>query len=78
MPADVTANARCDVREHRRRIQKRKTAHLQLLIDALQAINSSVECPNFIASDVKLLLEVLDLACMGIWLGGVLRLKLVL
>ena len=53
-------------------------AHLQLLIDALQAINRGVESANLVALDLDLLLEILHLTCVGIALRGVLRLELVL
>ena len=53
-------------------------SYLELLIDALQRINRGVESANLVALDLHLLLEILDLAAVGVAFRGVLRLELVL
>ena len=52
--------------------------YLELLVDALQRINRGVESANLVALDLHLLLEVLDLAGVGVAFRSVLRLELVL
>ena len=52
--------------------------YLELLVDALQAINRRVESADLVALNLQLLLEILDLAGVRITLRCVLRLELVL
>ena len=52
--------------------------HLELLVDALQAVNRSIQASDLVAANVKLLLEVLHLAQVRVALSGVLRLEFVL
>ncbi len=81
MPADVTANAR--YRKYKiisddDAITKRETRYLELLVDALKAVNRGVERTYLVAPDLELLLEVLDLACVRVPFSSILSFELVL
>ncbi len=56
----------------------RVVAHLEFLVDALEAVNGAIQRSDFIAPNLELLLEILHFAEMRITFGGVLSLKLVL
>ena len=47
--------------------------YLELLVDALQAVDRRVQRPNLVALDLQLLLEILDFTDVRIALSGVLR-----
>ena len=51
---------------------------LQLLIDTLQAVDGRVQAPDFVASQLELLLEVVHLILVRLALGSVLCLELAL
>lgn len=83
MPAEVTANARF------RGISAQppclsdnpsnvKVTNLKFLVDALQTLNGSVQASDFIGLQFKLLLEIQDLALVGLSLCGVLSFELAL
>ena len=52
--------------------------YLELLVDALQAINCSIQSTDLITLDVKLQLEILDFTNMCITLRSILCFELVL
>jgi len=52
--------------------------NLELLVDALQAINGCVQASDFVGLELQLLLEILDLVLVSLPLRGVLGLQLVL
>jgi hypothetical protein len=56
MPADVTAKARCNgVRGKVNHLQYESSTNLQLLIDALEAVNGSIQASDFAVLDLQLL-----------------------
>jgi hypothetical protein len=58
--------------------QKGETSNLELLVDALQAVDRRIEGTNLVSLQLQLLLEIRHFANVCIALGGVLHLELVL
>ena len=52
--------------------------NLKLFIDALQAIDGSVQASDFVGLELQLLFEILNLALVSLSFRGILSLKLVL
>lgn len=78
IPAEVTANARYHEASAFCSDKRKNEAHLELLVNALKAIDGCIECADFAGSDFELLLEILNLAEVRVTLGSVLGLELVL
>ena len=56
MPADVTAKARCKGSGKVNHLQCEGNTNFQLLIDALEAVNRSIQASDFAILDLQLLL----------------------
>lgn len=77
MPAEVTANARCEslnecspTRVHR--------YYLELFIDTLQTVNGSIESASFICFLLQLLFQISNFVQEGVAFCSILQLKLIL